>query len=78
MDVQAVMESAAQAPRHVMARQNGERIVHFDDGHGVVCWLVGENSTTSTDPRETTCGTCLKHPAWLPAWKDAAKKVPSP
>lgn len=61
-----------------MARQNGERIVHFDDGHGVVCWIEGKNPATSTDPRETTCGRCLRQPAWKQAWKDAAKKVTAP
>jgi hypothetical protein len=75
---QGVMESAPQAPRHVMVRQNGERIVHFDDGDGIVCWVDSKNPTSSTDPRETTCGRCLKHPSWLPAWNAAATTVQAP
>lgn len=74
---QAVTESAARTEA-VMVRQNGERIVHFDIGNGSACWLVGESAELSTDPRETTCGTCLRQPAWKQAWKDAAKKVSAP
>ena len=60
-----------------MVRQNGERIVHFDPGTGVVC-PVGKQGID--DPRETTCGRCQRTDVWRRAWKNEAKraKVPTP
>jgi hypothetical protein len=70
------MESTAQAPRHVMARQNGEEIVHFsvDDDRP----LCGRGSAGIDDPRETTCGACLRTPQWRAAWKAEAKRAKVP
>lgn len=56
-------------------RQDGEVIVHFDpDGDGPMCrrtYAIGGVS----DPRETTCGACLRLSAWKQAWKAEAKRV---
>jgi hypothetical protein len=71
---QAVTESAARTEA-VMVRQNGERIVHFDPGTGVVC-PVGKQGID--DPRATTCGRCQRTDVWRQAWKDEARKVKAP
>lgn len=50
-------------------RQGGRKTVHFDDGFGPACPVLGaEGSPTTTDVHDVYCGRCEKTPAFKQAW----------
>jgi hypothetical protein len=59
-----------------MARQNGEEVVHYAvDGTHPLC---ARGKVGVDDPRETTCGACMRYPEWKAAWKAEAKRAKVP
>lgn len=62
----------------MVTRQDGERIVHFDPGTGVVCRMRILGVVGIDRPRETTCQHCMNTPVWKQAWKAEAKRVKAP
>lgn len=51
-----------------MARQNGRRVVHFDDGFGPVCLMAGSSSSSTENVYLVDCGRCERTPAFRAAW----------
>lgn len=56
-----------------VARQNGRKVVHFDDGMGPVCLVAGETSASTPDVLEVDCGRCERTPAFREAWDRRAR-----